>query len=66
MKVPRGDLIKMLKQVIIDLEAEDSFEGSLQYSFIADSVDRSKDEVECTWFLRYGNREGQGFCNILQ
>lgn len=64
--IPREDLIKMLEQVILDLKADDSFEGSLRYSCIADHLDRSKDEFECSWFLRYGNSEGQGMVNFLK
>jgi hypothetical protein len=64
MKINKSDLIERLKQTILDLENDDSFEGRLSYTCMVDGL--GKDEFEVEWYLRHGNSMGQGGCSILQ
>lgn len=64
MKIHKSELIERLKQTILDLENDDSFEGTLTYTCMVEGLERG--EFECQWYLRHGNSEGQGGCSILQ
>lgn len=63
MKISKSTLLESLKQMIKDIENDDSFEGSIRYSFMETD---SKDEVEVEAAWRFGNKEhGQGFMNVI-
>jgi hypothetical protein len=67
-KLSKNDLILVLKDIINELELDDSFEGFLNYTYLDDEL--SQEEIKNNIFMvdafyRVGNREGQGGCRIV-
>lgn len=64
MKMPKADLIAMLKDMIVCIQTDDSFEGTVTYSVMEENL--GPGELEVSAFYRYGNSYGQGGCVVIQ
>ena len=56
----KEQLVKMLKAIVAEVEVDDSYEGSFQYTL---SDEPGKFEVNAS--IRVGNSQGQGGVTIL-
>ena len=63
MIMSKDDLINVVKDILSSIEADDSFEGSLNYSCMHPAVNGQEFEVGATY--RVGNSEGQGGMVVL-
>lgn len=64
MKLSKDELIATLQDMLESVKADDSFEGSIQYTVFDD--DLGADEFEVSAFYRVGNSMGQGGAVIIQ
>ena len=53
--ISKDSLLAALRQIIAHVDADDSFEGSIQYAATAE-----RDQFEVMAYYRVGNSEGQG------
>lgn len=58
MKQTKEQLLSILADISAAIQADDSFEGSLSYTVMAEGLERGEFEVEAVY--RIGNSEGQG------
>ena len=58
MIMSKDELVEMVKDILARIEANDSFEGSINYSCMHPSVNGQEFEVGATY--RVGNSLGQG------
>jgi hypothetical protein len=64
MKMSKEQLIEVLEDMIDVIKADDSFEGSIQYTVMDD--DLGPGEFEVGAFYRVGNSIGQGGAVVIQ
>lgn len=60
MIVAREKLIELLRETIVAIENDDSYEGRIHYE------GTSPGEYEVDAFVRVGNSEGQGGCMLVE
>lgn len=66
MKLTKNELIDRLKHMITLIEADDSFEGGIDYTCMLEEVPCERGEFEVKAFYRMGNSEGQGGCCLIE
>lgn len=66
MKLTKEQLKNLLKNILITIDSDDSFEGRISYTCMDERVPCGKDEFEVDAFYRVGNSEGQGGAHIVE
>lgn len=62
-KLTKPELLAVLDDIRAHVAADDSFEGSLEYSWLDDGLPKGRVRVDSAY--RIGNREGQGGMRIV-
>jgi len=60
MKLHKDELARLLRDMANCIDADDSFEGTITYTA------SDLDFFEVSAFYRYGNRDGQGLCILVE
>lgn len=62
-KLSKDELVDLLKMMVTEIEQDDSFEGSIEYSCLDEQCDRGEFMVRAS--IRVGNRNGQGGVTLV-
>jgi hypothetical protein len=65
-KVSKFELVSILKAILREVEADDSWEGSFEYTCMDEDNPCEKDEFMVKGCWRVGNSIGQGRMQIIE